>query len=136
MTHEHVHIFDTSLRDGLRNTGINLTLAQRCRFARQLERLVVGVIEAGYGGPPQVDVMRQIAAAVTESVVLGLTRVYRKDVQRVLQGVEAANRPGINIFIPVPSRIRAHVELNMHPYPEHGPARALLQLPLGSDQNP
>jgi 2-isopropylmalate synthase len=100
MAPELVNIFDTSLRDGLRNTGITLTIEQRCQFAQQLERLGVDVIEAGYGGPSQVDVMRQIAAAVTGPVVVGLTRVNLKDVRRVLQGVEAANKPGINIFIP------------------------------------
>lgn len=108
MAPELVNIFDTSLRDGLRNTGITLTIEQRCQFAQQLERLGVDVIEAGYGGPSQIDVMRQIAAAVTSPVVVGLTRVNLKDVRRVLQGVEAANKPGINIFIPTSDRFLEH----------------------------
>jgi 2-isopropylmalate synthase len=65
------------------------------------------VIEAGYGGPPQVEVMQAIAAAVTRPVVLGLTRVVRKDVERVLRGVERARRPGVNVYVPASDRFLA-----------------------------
>jgi 2-isopropylmalate synthase len=97
---ETVQIFDTSLRDGLRNSGITLTLEQRLRFVRQLEQLNVDVIEIGYGGPSQVETMRQLAEVVSKPVVVGLSRVNLKDVRRVLKGVEPARKPGINIFIP------------------------------------
>ena len=95
-----VEIFDTTLRDGLRNSGLRIALADKVRFARQLERLGVDVIEIGYGGPHEVAPMREIAAALADPVVLGISRVNRKDVDRVLSGVEPARRPGINVFSP------------------------------------
>jgi len=95
-----VKILDTTLRDGLRNSGITMRLEQKILFARQLERLAVDAIEIGYGGPAEVEPMRQLAAAVTRPVVLGLSRVNLKDVSRALRGVEPAKRPGINIFAP------------------------------------
>ena len=101
MEREVVKIFDTTLRDGLRNSGVTASLEDKLRFMRQLERLNVDSIEVGYGGPTQVESMRQLAASVTNPIVLGLSRVNLKDVRRVLQGVEQAQKPGINIFIPV-----------------------------------
>ena len=95
-----VKILDTTLRDGLRNSGITMRLEQKILFARQLERLAVDLVEIGYGGPQEVEPMRELAAAVTHPVVLGLSRVNLKDVGRVLRGVEPAARPGINIFAP------------------------------------
>ncbi len=100
MEQRTVKILDTTLRDGLRNSGITMRLEQKVLFARQLERLAVDVIEIGYGGPEEVEPMRELAAAVTHPVVLGLSRVNLKDVARVLRGVEPARKPGINIFSP------------------------------------
>jgi 2-isopropylmalate synthase len=100
MEQDIVKIFDTTLRDGLRNSGIAMGLEGKLQFVRQLEQLNVDVIEIGYGGPTQVESMRRIAKGVTNPVVLGLSRVNIKDVRRVLEGVEQAKKPGINIFIP------------------------------------
>jgi len=100
MEREVVKIFDTTLRDGLRNSGVTASLEDKLRFLQQLERLNVDVIEIGYGSPTQVELMRQLAESVTTPIVLGLSRVNLKDVRRVLQGVEHAKKPGINIFIP------------------------------------
>ncbi len=100
MEQEVVKIFDTTLRDGLRNSGVTASLADKLRFLQQLERLKVDAIEIGYGSPTQVESMRRLAESVTSPVVLGLSRVNLKDVRRVLQGVEHAKKPGINIFIP------------------------------------
>jgi 2-isopropylmalate synthase len=108
MARETVKIFDTTLRDGLRNSGIILDLAGRVRFARQLERLRVDVIEIGFGGPYEVESMRAIAQSVVEPVVVGLARVNRKDVDRVLQGVGHAKHPGINIFSPSSDSFLGH----------------------------
>jgi 2-isopropylmalate synthase len=100
MARETVRILDTTLRDGLRGSGIAMSLEEKIAFARQLERLGVDVIEIGFGGPREVEPMRQIGAAVSRPVVVGLSRVVMKDVDRVLRGVETAARPGINLFSP------------------------------------
>ena len=101
MQREAVKIYDTTLRDGLRNSGITMTLEQKLAFARQLEQLNVDAIEIGYGGPSQIETMKQLAQAVTAPVVYGLSRVNIKDVDRVLESVEHAKKPGVNIFSPV-----------------------------------
>jgi 2-isopropylmalate synthase len=100
MEREHIKLYDTSLRDGLRNSGVSMTLDQKLRFAKQLEQLNVDAIEVGYGGPTQIETMQQLAEAVTTPVVYGLTRVNLKDVERVLDGVGRASKPGVNIFSP------------------------------------
>src|SRR5436190_7013976 len=100
MEREVVRIFDTTLRDGLRNSGVTVSLEDKLRFMRQLAQLNVDAIEVGYGGPTQIESMRRLAESVTSPVVLGLSRVNLKDVRRVLQGVEQAKKPGINIFVP------------------------------------
>lgn len=100
MARELVKIYDTSLRDGLRNSGIAMNLEQKLRFARQLEQLNVDAIEVGYGGPSQIDTMQKLAAAITDPVVYGLSRVNLKDVDRIIEGVGRAKTPGVNIFTP------------------------------------
>jgi 2-isopropylmalate synthase len=100
MARETVRIFDTTMRDGLRGSGIAMSLEEKIGFARQLERLGVDVIEVGFGGPREVEPMQQIGAAVAQPVVVGLSRVVMKDVDRALRGVETAKRPGINLFSP------------------------------------
>ena len=101
MQRETVKIYDTTLRDGLRNSGITMDLEQKIAFAQQLERLNVDAIEIGYGGPSQVETMKQLAKAITKPVVYGLSRVNIKDVDRVLESVALAKKPGVNIFHPV-----------------------------------
>jgi 2-isopropylmalate synthase len=101
MEGEVVKIFDTTLRDGLRNSGITMSTEQKIAFARQLERLNVDAIEIGYGGPSQVETMKLIAQAMIKPVVYGLSRVNIKDVDRILESVTHARKPGVNIFHPV-----------------------------------
>ena len=101
MQRETVKLYDTTLRDGLRNSGITMTTEQKISFAQQLERLNVDAIEIGYGGPSQVETMKQIAQAVTAPIVYGLSRVNIKDVDRILESVTHAKKPGVNIFHPV-----------------------------------
>jgi 2-isopropylmalate synthase len=101
MQREIVKMYDTTLRDGLRNSGITMSTEQKIAFAQQLERLNVDAIEIGYGGPSQIETMKQIAQAVTAPIVYGLSRVNIKDVDRILESVTHAKKPGVNIFHPV-----------------------------------
>lgn len=96
-----IKIYDTSLRDGLRNSGVTMTLAQKLQFAQQLEHLKVDAIEVGYGGPSQIETMHQLAALIDGPIAFGLSRVNLKDVDRVLQSLQGAKKPGVNIFHPV-----------------------------------
>lgn len=100
MTTDIVRIYDTTLRDGLRNSGIAIELDDKVRFIQQLERLGVSDIEIGFGGPSQVETMERLAEAVTEPVLYGLSRVNRRDVERSLASLAKARHPGICIFSP------------------------------------
>jgi len=112
MKRDKVKIFDTTLRDGLRNSGATLSLEQKVRVAQQLEQLDVDAIEIGFGGPLEIESMRSIAEAVTGPVVFGLSRVNRKDMERVFQGVAQARKPGINIFIPTSDSFLTKVRMS------------------------
>ena len=110
MTKEILRIYDTSLRDGLRNSGIGIALDDKVKFIQQLERLGVSDIEIGFGGPSQVETMTRLAQAVTEPVLYGLARVNRRDVDRVLDALDGARHPGANIFSPTSAEFLGHAD--------------------------
>ena len=70
-------------------------------IARQLEKLGVDVIEAGFAASSDgdADAVARVAAAVSEPIVLSLARTRRADVERAIESVAKAKRPGIHIFI-------------------------------------
>ena len=98
---DYVRIFDTTLRDGEQSPGATMNVAEKIAIARQLERLNVDVIEAGFAASSDGDFesVRKVAEAVTAPVVLSLARTRELDVDRALQAVETARNPGIHIFI-------------------------------------
>ena len=100
MTTEPLRFYDTTLRDGLRNSGISMTIDERIEVALGLERAGIDAIEVGYGGPQQPPVMRAIAEALTYPIVYGLSRVSLRDVDRVLEGVAPAASSGATIYLP------------------------------------
>jgi 2-isopropylmalate synthase len=98
---DRVQIFDTTLRDGEQSPGATMNMEEKLVIARQLERLGVDVIEAGFAASSEGDfeAVQRVAAAVSKPVVLSLARTRAQDVDRALQAVERAKRPGIHIFI-------------------------------------
>ena len=96
----HLRFYDTTLRDGLRNSGVTMSIDERIAVAVGLEHAGIDAIEIGYGGPTQPAIMRTIAGALTDPVVYGLSRVDLRDVDRVLDGLAPAPRTGVNIFLP------------------------------------
>jgi len=69
-------IFDTTLRDGEQSPGASMTRDEKLRIARQLERLRVDIIEAGFAASSDGDfeAVKAIANAITESTVCSLSR--------------------------------------------------------------
>ena len=96
-----VQIFDTTLRDGEQSPGATMNVEEKVAVARQLEKLGVDVIEAGFAASSEGDLqsVQRVAEAVKQPVVLSLARTRRADVERAIQSVEKAARPGIHIFI-------------------------------------
>jgi len=98
---DHVRIFDTTLRDGEQSPGCTMNVEEKIAIARQLERLNVDIIEAGFAAssPGDFEAVRRVAEAVSNPVVLSLSRTREEDVDQALRAVDKAKHPGIHIFI-------------------------------------
>src|ERR1035437_9843968 len=96
-----VRIFDTTLRDGEQSPGATMNVEEKVLIARQLEKLNVDVIEAGFAvsSPGDFDSVARVAEAVTKPIVLSLSRTREPDIKQAIKSVEKAKHPGIHIFI-------------------------------------
>jgi 2-isopropylmalate synthase len=109
-------IFDTTLRDGEQSPGASMTLDEKVRIARALERMRVDVIEAGFpiASPGDFEAVKAVAEAVTESTVCGLARALDKDIDRAGEALKTARRGRIHTFIAT-SPIHMAKKLKMTP---------------------
>ena len=109
-------IFDTTLRDGEQSPGASMTREEKIRIARQLERLKVDVIEAGFAAssPGDFDAIRAIAGTVKESIVCSLSRANDRDIARAAEALEPAPRKRIHTFIAT-SPLHMEKKLRMSP---------------------
>ena len=96
-----VFIFDTTLRDGEQSPGASLTGSEKIEIARQLARLNVDVIEAGFpaSSPGDFQAVQDIARAVKGPVVTALARAVKADIDAVWEAVRPAERPRIHIVL-------------------------------------
>ena len=96
-----VQIFDTTLRDGEQSPGASMNAGEKLVLARQLEKLGVDVIEAGFAASSDGDFesVERIAQEIERPIVLSLARAQEGDIKRALKAVEKAKHPGIHIFI-------------------------------------
>ncbi len=111
---DYVRIFDTTLRDGEQAPGCTMNVEEKIAIARQLERLNVDVIEAGFAAssPGDFESVNRIAQTLTGPRVLSLSRTRIEDVDAALSAVDKAKTPGIHIFIAT-SEIHMRHKLNM-----------------------
>ena len=109
-------IFDTTLRDGEQSPGASMTKDEKVRIARQLERLKVDVIEAGFAAasPGDFESIKAIAAAVREPIICSLSRANEKDISRAAEALEKAQRKRIHTFIAT-SPLHMEMKLRMTP---------------------
>ncbi|OGO55627.1 MAG: 2-isopropylmalate synthase [Chloroflexi bacterium RBG_16_72_14] len=97
-----VRIFDTTLRDGEQAPGAGLTAAEKLEVARQLARLKVDVIEAGFpaASPGDFEAVRRIAQETKGGIaVAALARCRDGDPQRAVEAIGVAERPHLHLFI-------------------------------------
>jgi 2-isopropylmalate synthase len=97
-----VRVFDTTLRDGEQAPGAGLTAAEKLEVARQLARLRVDVIEAGFpaASPGDFEAVRRIAQETKGGIaVAALARCRDGDPQRAVEAIEVAERPHLHVFI-------------------------------------
>jgi len=99
-----VKIFDTTLRDGEQSPGASMNTAEKIEIARQLVRLGVDVIEAGFpiSSPGDFESVRRIGEEVGEAaVVCALSRAIAKDIESAADALKTARRPRIHTGIGV-----------------------------------
>jgi len=96
-----VYIFDTTLRDGEQSPGVSLNAEEKLQIARQLARLGVDVIEAGFpvSSPGDFKAVQVIAREVRGVTVAGLARAEKLDIDTAWEAIRAADQPRIHTFI-------------------------------------
>ncbi|MDO9286200.1 MAG: 2-isopropylmalate synthase [Aquabacterium sp.] len=109
-------IFDTTLRDGEQSPGASMTRDEKLRIARQLERLKVDVIEAGFAASSNGDfeAVKAIANQVRESTICSLARANDRDIARAAEALAGAQRSRIHTFIAT-SALHMDKKLRMTP---------------------
>ena len=98
---EKVYIFDTTLRDAEQVPGCQLNTIEKIEVARQLEKLGVDIIEAGFpiSSPGDFNSVVEISKAVTRPVICALTRAVKKDIDVAAKSLEFAKRGRIHTGI-------------------------------------
>ena len=96
-----VIIFDTTLRDGEQSPGASMNTEEKVTVAKQLERLGVDVIEAGFpvSSPGDFNAVKRISEAVERPIIAGLARAKIKDIDVAYDAVKDAKKPRIHTFI-------------------------------------
>ena len=109
-------IFDTTLRDGEQSPGASMTRDEKLRIARQLERLKVDVIEAGFAASSNGDfeAVQAIANAIKDCTICSLSRANDRDISRAAEALKGARSARIHTFIAT-SALHMEKKLRMTP---------------------
>ncbi len=116
---DRIKIFDTTLRDGEQSPGCSMNLEEKLRIAAILEEMGVDIIEAGFpiASNGDFESVKAIAEQSTRSVIAGLCRANRKDIDRAweaLQHADGGQRARIHTFIST-SPVHMKYKLRMEP---------------------
>ncbi|WP_332629222.1 2-isopropylmalate synthase [Halalkalibacter flavus] len=111
-----INVFDTTLRDGEQSAGVNLNFQEKLEIAKQLERLGVDIIEAGFPASSQGDFasVRAIAQTIKSSSITGLSRSLERDIGTTWEALKDSAEPRIHVFIAT-SPIHMEYKLKMTP---------------------
>ncbi len=101
MASTRITVFDTTLRDGEQSPGCSMNLEEKLRLARQLDRLGVDVIEAGFPIASEGDfqAVRAVAKEVRRPAIAGLARASRADIDRAWEALAEAEHPRLHTFL-------------------------------------
>lgn len=96
-----IDIFDTTLRDGEQSPGVALTPTEKLQIARQLAKLGVNIIEAGFpiSSPGDFEAVKRIAEEVRQVSVCALARTQAADIEKAWEAISKAESPRIHTFI-------------------------------------
>ena len=113
---EKVKIFDTTLRDGEQSPGASMNTEEKIQIAKQLERLGVDIIEAGFAAasPGDFEAIRKIAEMVRNSTICSLARALERDIKAAGEAIAPAPHKRIHTFIAT-SPIHMKYKLRMEP---------------------
>ncbi|TCP28870.1 2-isopropylmalate synthase [Scopulibacillus darangshiensis] len=109
-----IHVFDTTLRDGEQSPGVHLTMEEKVMIARQLEKLGVDRIEAGFPASSLGEVanVQAISKAVRNTSIAVLARAHKKDIEAARDALKGAATPCLHIVLAT-SPIHRKYKLNM-----------------------
>ena len=98
---DRIAIFDTTLRDGEQAPGFSMNVEEKLKMARQLERLQVDIIEAGFpiASEGDFEAVKKISAEIRSVTIAGLARAVPADIDKCWQALEGAARPRIHTFL-------------------------------------
>jgi 2-isopropylmalate synthase len=110
---EKVYIFDTTLRDGEQSPGCSMNLGEKLQMARQLDRLGVDILEAGFPIASQGDfeAVKAVAAEIRRPVIAALARANQLDIDRAWEALREAKRPRIHTFLATSD---IHLQFKLH----------------------
>ncbi|TXC90133.1 2-isopropylmalate synthase [Metabacillus litoralis] len=96
-----INLFDTTLRDGEQSPGVNLNVKEKLEIAKQLEKLGMDVIEAGFPATSKGDLLavQEIAKTVKNSSVTGLARSVKGDIDAAWEALKYAEEPRLHVFL-------------------------------------
>ncbi|PYX97302.1 MAG: 2-isopropylmalate synthase [Acidobacteria bacterium] len=101
MERARIRVFDTTLRDGEQSPGCSMNVHEKLRLARQLDRVGVDIIEAGFpiASDGDFEAVQAIAAALRRPTIAGLARACSPDIERAWQALKGAAFPRIHVFL-------------------------------------
>ena len=101
MANDRVLILDTTLRDGEQSAGIGMTGEEKMEIARQLQKMNVDIIEAGFAAssPGDFQAVSNIAREVKGPIIASLARAVANDVDQAWEAIKHAERPRIHVFL-------------------------------------
>ena len=101
MANDRVRFLDTTLRDGEQSAGIGMTVEEKLEIAKQLQKLRVDIIEAGFAAssPGDFRAVNNIAAEVKGPIIASLARAHPNDVDQAWEAVKVAESPRIHVFL-------------------------------------
>ncbi|MEI6135953.1 MAG: 2-isopropylmalate synthase [Chloroflexota bacterium] len=110
---DKIYIFDTTLRDGEQSAGIGFTIDEKVEIARQLQRLNVDIIEAGFPAtsPGDREAIARICREVRGPIIAGLSRAVMSDVDTAWEAIRGSEAPRIHVFI---SSSEIHMAQQLH----------------------
>ncbi|WP_154104948.1 MULTISPECIES: 2-isopropylmalate synthase [Clostridium] len=111
-----INIFDTTLRDGEQTPNVSLNINDKLTIAKQLQKLSVDVIEAGFpiASEGDFEAVKAIAQNIEGPVIVGLARAVKNDISRAWEAIKYSKKPRIHVFIAT-SDLHMKYKLKMEP---------------------